>query len=97
MPEPLTPGRVVAIQITHARRLLTCGFIARLVEDAEAEAQMLAEFKRAVNVLPLALRVNAGDERRIAEPARRRMLRVGVLASRDWATVALNSKGTAAS
>lgn len=89
MSESLTAARVVAIQIVHCRRLLTCGFIARTVEDRPTEERMLRAFQRAVNVLPLALRVNAGDERRIAEPARRRMLRVGVLASRDWAVKAL--------
>lgn len=82
---PLTPGRVIAIQIIRARKLLVRGMIARLMEDKAAEAHHEAEFARAVNTLPLALRVNAGDERRIAQPAIRRLKRVGVLAAHEWA------------
>lgn len=90
----ISPERVVALTITHARKLLTAGFIARLVEDTTAEADLRAAFARTVNLIPSPLRMSNGDERRVAEPARRRMLRVGVLASRDWAATALEPKGT---
>ena len=82
---PLTPGRVIAIQIVHARKLLVRGMIARLLEDTVAEEQHRAEFARAVNTLPLALRINSGDERRIAQPATRLLKRVGALAAHEWA------------
>lgn len=80
----IDPKRAIALRIVTLRKLLLAGMVAELLDDVLAYDKLLAQFEQQTRKLPLTLQHNL--EKRVSEPARRKIEREGILAQSPGST-----------